>query len=161
MRVLLYPTLLATSSATVIVSPNLLFGSDITSETGTQILRMTYGEPTPGNPLGLVEGIIAEGANGGPVFRTVANLTLDAPNLSGVSSHDVYSKPLQLQLEGPITFFDDGRMQIEQRNLVAEDIEVNAVSFGIVTVTIPLQIPDNGAYLNFISNPIKEIPAVQ
>ena len=160
-RVLLYPTLLATSSATVIVSPNLLFGSDITSETGTQILRMTYGEPTPGNPLGLVEGIIAEGANGGPVFRTVANLTLDAPNLSGVSSHDVYSKPFQLQLEGPITFFDDGRMQIEQRNLVAEDIEVNAVSFGIVTVTIPLQIPDNGAYLNFISNPIKEIPAVQ
>ncbi|MDK9558878.1 Ig-like domain-containing protein [Marinobacter sp. M216] len=160
-RVLLYPTLLATSSARVIVSANLLLGSDITSDTGTQILRMTYGEPTDDNPLGLVEGVIVEGANGGPVFKTEANLTLDAPELSGVDSHDVYSKPLTLKLEGPITFFDDGRMQIEQRNVVQEDIIVNATSFGFVDVKIPLRIPALGTYLNFISNPIKEIPAQQ
>ncbi|MBD3640505.1 MAG: Ig-like domain-containing protein [Marinobacter sp.] len=158
-RVLLYPTLLATSSARVIVSANLLLGSDITSDTGTQILRMTYGEPTEENPLGLVEGVIIEGADGSPIFQTQADLTLDAPNLSGVTSHDVYSKPLTLQLEGPITFFDDGRMQIEQRNLIAEDITVNAVSFGFVPVEIPLRIPSGGTFLNFISNPIKEIPA--
>lgn len=157
-RVLLYPTLLATTSARVIVSANLLLGSDITSDTGTQILRMTYGQPTEDNPLGLVEGVIVEGADGSPVFKTRADLTLDAPNLSGVTSHDVYSKPLTLELEGPITFFDDGRMQIAQRNLIAEDITVNAVSFGLVPVEIPLRIPSGGTYLNFISNPIKEIP---
>ncbi|MFO7528049.1 MAG: Ig-like domain-containing protein [Marinobacter sp.] len=160
-RVLLYPTLLATTSARVIVSANLMLGSDITSDTGTQILRMTYGQPTEDNPLGLVEGVIVEGADRGPVFQAQADLTLDAPNLSGVTSHDVYSKPLTLQLEGPITFFDDGRMQIEQRNLVAEDITVNAVSFGLVPVEIPLRIPSGGTLLNFISNPIKEIPAKQ
>lgn len=160
-RVLLYPTMLTTTSAQVVVSADLLFGADINSNTGTQILRMTYGEPTADNPMGLVEGRIVEGANGGPVFQTVANLTLDAPNLDGVTSHDLYSKPLTLNLEGPITFFDDGRMQIEQRNTVAEDITVNAVSFGIVPVEIPLRIPAEGTYLNFLSNPIKEIPASQ
>lgn len=157
-RVLLYPTLLATTSATVVVSANLLLGGDIDSETGTQILRMTYGEPTEDNPLGLVEGLISEGPDGKPTFSTIADLTLDAPNLSGVTSHDVYSKPVQLQLSGPITFFDDGRMQIEQRTTVAEDIIVNAVSFGFVPVEIPLRLPTEGVYLNFISNPIKEIP---
>ncbi len=157
-RVLLYPTMLATSSATVIVSANALLGSDIESTTGPQILRMTYGTPTEDNPLGLVEGVIVEGPSGGPVFRTVADLTLDAPNLTGATTHDLYSKPLTLQLEGPINFFDDGRMQIEQRNTVAEDITVNATLAGI-PVTIPLRIPAQGAYLNFLSNPIKEIPA--
>ncbi|MDX1755109.1 MAG: Ig-like domain-containing protein [Marinobacter sp.] len=156
-RVLLYPTQLATTSATVVVSASLLLGSDINSATGTQILRMTYGEPTEDNPLGLVEGIISEGPDGRPIFSATADLTLDAPNLSGVSSHDVYSKPVQLKLSGPITFFDDGRMQIEERNVEAEDITVNAVAFG-VDVEIPLRIPAEGVYLNFITNPIKEIP---
>lgn len=157
-RVLLYPTQLATTSATVIVSANLAFGSDITSATGTQILRMTYGEPTEDNPMGLVEGVIKEGPDGDPIFETVADLTLDAPNLSGVDSHDVYSKPVQLKLQGKITFFDDGRMQIEQRNTEISPITVNATSFGFVGVEIPLEIPEQGVYLNFISNPIKEIP---
>ncbi|MFL1456166.1 Ig-like domain-containing protein [Marinobacter sp. GN3S48] len=157
-RILLYPTQLATTSATVFVSANLLLGSDIESSTGTQILRMTYGEPSEDNPLGLVEGVISEGPDGRPTFSTTADLTLDAPNLSGVDSHDVYSKPVQLKLSGPITFFDDGRMQIEQRTIEAEDITVNAVSFGLVAVEIPLQIPESGVYLNFLSNPIKEIP---
>ena len=157
-RVLLYPTQLATTSANVMVSANLLLGSDITSQTGTQILRMTYGEPTEDNPLGLVEGVIREDENGRPIFKTVAELTLDAPNLSGVDSHDVYSKPVTLKLEGDINFFDDGRMQIEQRNIEASPITVNATSFGFVGVQIPLEIPEAGVYLNFISNPIKEIP---
>lgn len=158
-RVLLYPTQLATTSATVFVSADALLGSDIESNTGTQILRMTYGEPSEDNPLGLVEGLIREGIDGGPIFETTAELTLDAPNLDGVDSHDVYSKPVTLKLRGDITFFDDGRMQIEQWTTEAEDIIVNAVSFLIVPVEIPLQIPENGVYLNFISNPIKEIPA--
>jgi hypothetical protein len=100
-----------------------------------------------------------------------------------------------LNLDGPITFFDDGRMQIEQRNNNAPDINVlvsteNAILdsgielisclggllFGDTSacenlldessedtgaVLIPLTIPEGGIYLNFISNPIKELPIEQ
>ncbi|SFR51109.1 Ig-like domain-containing protein [Marinobacter gudaonensis] len=187
-RVLLYPTLLATTSASVFLDG---FGEQ---STGPQILRMTYGESTEDNSLGLVEGIIIEGEDGRPTFKTTAKLTLDAPNLSlplaSALSHDLYSKEFELNLAGPIVFFDDGRMQIEQRNSIASPIDVNVevevpllggfIDFfqcidngnsfteclsGSGTdsgdINIPLEIPQQGVYLNFISNPIKEIPAEQ
>ncbi|KAA1170718.1 hypothetical protein FWJ25_18510 [Marinobacter salinexigens] len=187
-RVLLYPTMLATTSASVFLDG---FGENAT---GPQVLRMRYGTPTEDNPLGLVEGIIVEGEDGNPTFQTVANLTLDAPNLqlplASALSHDLYSKPFTLELSGPILFFDDGRMQIEQRNLNEPPIEVNVeveipilggfmdffqcVSAGNSLadclsgngtdsgdISIPLIIPQAGIWLNFISNPVKEIPAVQ
>jgi len=189
-RVLLYPTMLATTSASVFLDG---FGEQAT---GPQILRMTYGEPTEDNPMGLVEGLIVEGEDGHPTFMTTADLTLDAPNLSlpiaSALSHDLYSKPVTLELDGPIVFFDDGRMQVEQRNNNSPGIDVRVnvtvpiigefLSYaacveergltGIVTcladsstetergdITIPLVIPEQGVYLNFISNPVKEIPA--
>lgn len=60
-----------------------------------------------------------------------------------------------------MTFFDDGRMQVEQRNLNIPEINVRAVALGVFTIDIPLIIPQQGAYLNFISNPVKEIPSEQ
>lgn len=188
-RVLLYPTLLMTTNASVFLDG---LGEQ---RTGPQILRMTYGEPTEDNPLGLVEGVIVEGPDGRPTFITTADLTLDAPDLTvpleGTLRHNLYSYPFSLELEGPITFFDDGRMQIEQRNtnnpalnvLVTTDNALLDAGVDLLTcvvslfsdcgglldqtstdtgaVKIPLQIPDQGVYLNFISNPIKEIPAQQ
>lgn len=189
-RVLLYPTMLATTSASVFLEG---FGEQAT---GPQILRMRYETPTEDNPMGLVEGVIIEGDDGGPVFKTTAELTLDAPNLhlpidDGLE-HNLYSKAFTLVLEGPIVFFDDGRMQITQINSNAPPINVNVnvtipgvsefLSYsacidergfaGIFTclvdsstetergdITIPLEIPPQGVYLNFLSNPIKEIPA--
>lgn len=187
-RVLLYPTMLATTSASVFLDG---FGEQTT---GPQILRMTYGTPTEGNPQGLVEGLIIEDEQGRPRFQTTANLTLDAPNLSlplaQALSHDLYSKPFTLELNGPIVFFDDGRMQVEQRNTNVPPIQVNVeVEIPLIggfidffqcigagnslsdclsgsgtdsgDIQIPLQIPEQGVYLNFISNPVKEIPAEQ
>ncbi|MCK7553005.1 Ig-like domain-containing protein [Marinobacter goseongensis] len=174
-RILLYPTMLPTTSASVFLTG---FGAQVT---GPQVLRMTYSEPTEDNPLGLVEGVIFEGENG-PRFRTTTELSLDAPNLAlpdgGILlEHNLYSLRLPLNLEGPITFFDDGRMQIEQRNLnqAALSVEVSVAVPVVSTITellanllsggdsdavinIPLIIPAGGVYLNFISNPIKEIP---
>lgn len=160
-RVLLYPTMLVASSASVFLKADadFLALAEIEEPTGPQIIRMTYGEPTEDNPLGLVEGLISEGSDGRPYFSTVANLTLDAPNLApleGIAEHNLYSYPIQLLLDGPITFFDDGRMQIEQRNTAAAPINVQIGGGGVAD--IPLQIPEGGIYLNFISNPIKEIP---
>lgn len=191
-RVLLYPTMLATTSASVFLD---LLGEQAT---GPQVLRMTYGEPTEDNPMGLVEGIIVEGEDGQPTFMTTANLTLDAPNLAlpdggTVLQHNLYSYPITLELKGPIVFFDDGRMQVVQRNTNAPSINVLVSSSNVLlepvldlascfggllsfdltacealvsgdssdvsTVAIPLAIPADGVYLNFLSNPIKEIPA--
>ncbi|GGE76943.1 hypothetical protein GCM10011533_31610 [Streptosporangium jomthongense] len=190
-RVLLYPTMLVTTPAKVWY--NLLGPSE--SNTGPQILRMRYQEPTENNPMGLVEGRIVTGENGGPRFQVDADLLLDAPNLDlpieGLLAHNLFSYPFKLELDGPITFFDDGRMQIEQRNsntpLITVDVagSNNATSglLGFVSclgsiftggglsaceelangngkaVQLPLKIPPQGVYLNFISNPVKDLPA--
>ena len=132
---------------------------------------------------------------------------MDAPNLhlpiEGLLQHNLYSYPFTLDLEGDIVFFDDGRMQIEQRNVaprIPADITVsvtvdapvisdflnflkdpeeslrefacaldflNVLDFCDSTtesvpagdIEIPLFIPENGVYLNFISNPVKDLPA--
>ncbi|MGF2688063.1 Ig-like domain-containing protein [Marinobacter sp. DUT-3] len=189
-KILLYPTMLAATSATVVLDG---LGDQVT---GPQVLRMRYSEGSDGVRDELIEGIIIEGEDGNPLFKTSAELTLDAPNLvvplEGALQHNLYSYPITLQLDGPITFFDDGRMQIEQRNINAPEINVlvstesaildsgisltsclGGLLFGSTdeceellagdteesgAVLIPLTIPEQGIYLNFLSNPIKEIP---
>lgn len=189
-RVLLYPTMLVTSPATVWY--NLLGPSE--SETGPQILRMRYQEPTEDNPLGLIESRIVRGENGGTYYEVDADLLLDAPNLhlpiEGLLAHNLFSYPFTLELEGPITFFDDGRMQVALHNTNTPLINVDvagssSASTGLLgfvsclgsiftgggisaceeladgngkAVKLPLKIPPEGVYLNFISNPVKEIP---
>ena len=74
--------------------------------------------------------------------------------------HDLYSRPFYFDLEGDITFFDDGRMQIEQRNTNVVNIDVLAKPLGL-NIDLPLQILAGGTYLNFISNPVKDLPAEQ
>ncbi len=163
--VLLYPTLLATTSTDVYIDLPLLLGGEQTSTTGPQILRMRYAKDDPECTSdcarnSLIPGIIVEGEDG-PVFKTEAELFLDAPNLEAPldATHNLYSYPFTLKLEGPVKFFDDGRMQVEQRNTNVPEINVVAVAFESATVEIPLFIPQQGVYLNFLSNPIKEIPA--
>ena len=122
-EVLLYPMLLATTPTNVFLA---VLGEQTT---GTQVLRMQYSTPSEGNPEGLVPGMITTGANGQPVFKTKSMLTLDAPNLElpeggQILSHNLYNYPLPLDLVGDITFFDDGRMQIEQRNQNVPPINV-------------------------------------
>jgi hypothetical protein len=163
--VLLYPTLLATTSTDVYIDLPFLLGGEQTSTTGPQILRMRYAKDDPDCTSNcarnsLIPGIIIEGEDG-PVFKTEAELFLDAPNLQAPlnATHNLYSYPFTLKLEGPVRFFNDGRMQVEQRTTNVPQINVVAVAFASATVEIPLIIPEQGVYLNFLSNPIKEIPA--
>ncbi|MEC9040444.1 MAG: Ig-like domain-containing protein [Pseudomonadota bacterium] len=174
----LYPTLLATSSISVFTKIKLAGLIPLQEETvtNTQVLRMRYAKDDPscsGSNCArnsLIPGVIAEGENGQPVFITKADLLLDAPDmvipLGG--THDLYGRPFTLDLKGDITFFDDGRMQIEQRNVNfvgnADELLVTANTAGIsqiglVTIKLPLEIPVGGTYLNFISNPVKDLPA--
>ncbi len=164
--VLLYPTLLGTTSIDVHLS--LL---STVSTTGPQVLRMRYAKDDP-NCTGascprnsLIPGIIVEGDEGQTVFKTKADLFLDAPELSaralGINlplSHNLESYPLTLDLEGDVVFYDDGRMQVEQRNVNVPAIDVEAVALGFINTEIPLIIPEQGVYLNFVSNPVKDLP---
>ena len=170
----LYPTQLATTSISVFTELRVFGFIPLQEEsiTNTQVLRMRYAKDDPAcsgpgcSRSGLIPGVITEGENGQPVFKTRAELMLDAPDMEIPlgGRHDLYGREFVLELEGNITFFDDGRMQIEQRNSNLVDINVRARALGvpggeIVTIDLPLQIPEQGVYLNFISNPVKEIPA--
>lgn len=167
----LYPTLLTTTSISVWTN---VFGIlQEESITNTQVLRMRYSkdpsceEDCPRDQL--IRGVITEGAQGQPVFVTQAELLIDAPDMEIPmgGTHDLYGRPFTLELEGDITFFDDGRMQIEQRNtnrvggqeelLVTADA-LGLSGLGLATIRLPLEIPVGGTYLNFISNPVKDLP---
>ncbi|WP_369986206.1 Ig-like domain-containing protein [Thalassolituus sp.] len=134
--VLLYPMLLATTPTNVFLAA---LGEQTT---GTQVLRMRYATPSEDNPQGLVPGMIVTGDRGQPIFKTKVTLSLDAPNLElpeggQILSHNLYNYPLPLHLVGDITFFDDGRMQIEQRNQNVPPINV-LVNLNIESVLGPL-----------------------
>ena len=169
----LYPTQLATTSISVFTELRVFGFIPLQEEsiTNTQVLRMRYAKDDPAcsgpgcSRSGLIPGVITEGEDGQPVFKTRAELMLDAPDMEIPlgGRHDLYGREFVLELEGNITFFDDGRMQIEQRNSNLVDINVRARALGvpggeIVTIDLPLQIPEQGVYLNFITNPVKEIP---
>ncbi|WP_295718786.1 Ig-like domain-containing protein [uncultured Halovibrio sp.] len=176
----LYPTMLATSSISVFtkvgVIPEIIELQEETV-TNTQILRMRYAKDDPACEAAcernsLIPGVITTGDNGQPIFRTEAELLIDAPDMAVPlgGTHDLYGRPFTLELKGDITFFDDGRMQIEQwnTNIVGNHdsdgellVTANTAGFedlGLVTLELPLEIPERGVYLNFISNPVKDLP---
>ena len=145
-RVLLYPTQLAATSLSVFLD---VFGEQAT---GPTILRMRYEPRTEDNPEGLIPGRIFEGPDGGTRFETVVQLYLDGPNLSlpaaQLLEHDLYSKEITLKLEGPIRFFDDGRMQVTLLSVEAIPLDVN------VDIVLPLvgDVPVLGDLLNLVTD---------
>jgi len=176
--VLLYPMRLITSSVDVYISlpdvplvGTLLEGlaGPLVASTNPMVLRMRYAKDDPSCTSNcarnsLIPGIIIEGDDGVPLFKTSADVFLDAPSLSAPlgATHNIYSMAFTLNLEGPVEFLDDGRMQIIQRNTTSADLNATAaLAGGLITIDIPLAIPVKSANLTFISNPVKEIPVVQ
>ncbi|MBZ0335760.1 Ig-like domain-containing protein [Marinobacter sp. AL4B] len=175
-RVDLYPTLLTTSSISVFTQLEVL-GLLLQEEsiTNTQVLRMRYTKDDPScetdcSRKSLIPGVITKGDRGQPVFITQAELLIDAPDMEIPlgGTHDLYGRAFTLELKGDITFFDDGRMQIVQINTnrvgLEDELLVTAdalgiASAGLATIRLPLEIPVGGAYLNFITNPVKDLPA--
>ena len=113
---------------------------------------MRYEPRTEDNPEGLIPGRIFEGPDEGTRFETVAQLYLDGPNLSlpaaQLLEHDLYSKEITLKLEGPIRFFDDGRMQVTLLSVEAIPLDVN------VDIVLPLvgDVPVLGDLLNLVTD---------
>ena len=163
-RVNIYPTLLQTSSVDVFGRLALAFFplGDFTIPTGAQVMRIRYQEDGNGNRTQPVTGWIRETPDG-PVFETRLDLYLSAPYLEPAAlgltlAHDLYSYPLSLDLVGDVTFLDDGRLRIEQRNQAAQSVEVD-ITFRrdgeVAAANMTLGIPPGGVFLNYISAPIK------
>ncbi|MEO8701250.1 MAG: Ig-like domain-containing protein [Kofleriaceae bacterium] len=120
-------------------------GIPLTTATGTSVMRIR--EPAD-RPL---EGYIIE-RDGGPVMVVALELYLDAPEMSlPLSQHDMHSKPLAVELEGPLTFEPDGRLAITLRNLADMPIEVGINAPLGITGTVALVAPAGEMQLRLVS----------
>ncbi|MCK7553003.1 Ig-like domain-containing protein [Marinobacter goseongensis] len=138
------PSILATTSSSVWafidtsfvdLFPDFVLSVDLEENeeiaTGPMLMRIRYAENEQGDfvPPG---GKILTNNNGELTFATTLDVYLDAPFLNpsiGPANlgHNLRSYPINgLELRGPITFLDDGRMQIALENLnpVPIDVEV-------------------------------------
>lgn len=130
--------------------------------TGPQMLRMRYADyDGDGYRSDLIKGWISND-DGQLTLTADVDLYLDAPYVSilGIgfpqSTHDLTSYPLSMELSGPVTFLDDGRMLVEQYNLSRVDIPVDFTdSDGGNLGNADLYIPERGNYLKFVSETIK------
>ncbi|HEY5937729.1 MAG TPA: Ig-like domain-containing protein [Kofleriaceae bacterium] len=111
------------------LSPQMLLGTSlsldatvgitINNDTGTTLMRIR--EPSTG-PL---KGFIVDD-NGKPKIIASLALYMDAPDLSiPLTSHDLHSKELLVQLEGPVTFLPDGQIRIQLSNVTDIPISIH------------------------------------
>lgn len=151
-KVAVYPTLLMASSlsvhATILLVPQEI-------PTGPQVMRLRYEADDNGQRTQPITGWIRD-SGAGPVFEATLDLFLDAPYLHPPLSlpHNLHNYALDgVQVSGPISFLNDGRMQIEQVSLGALPINVSIASGA---ATVRLLIPEGGINLTYISAPIKQ-----
>ncbi|WP_417531510.1 Ig-like domain-containing protein [Marinobacter lipolyticus] len=136
------PSILATTSSSVWAFidtsfvdafPDFVLSVDLSENeeipTGPMLMRIRYDENDDGHSVP-PKGKIRSDENGDLTFETTLNVYLDAPYLNpsiGPANlgHNLRSYPIdQLVLKGPITFLDDGRMQIALENVEAVPIDV-------------------------------------
>ncbi|WP_297798033.1 Ig-like domain-containing protein [uncultured Marinobacter sp.] len=136
------PSILATTSSSVWAFidtsfvdafPDFVLSVDLSENeeipTGPMLMRIRYDENDDGHSVA-PKGRIRSDENGDLTFETTLNVYLDAPYLNpsiGPANlgHNLRSYPIdQLVLKGPITFLEDGRMQIALDNVEAVPIDV-------------------------------------
>ncbi|MCH8500260.1 MAG: Ig-like domain-containing protein [Marinobacter sp.] len=135
----IFPSVLATTGNDVWVRidtsfidafPNFILSVDLNQNeripTGPMLMRILYQDNGP------AKGYLFNDDSGQLMFRTTLNVLLDAPYLNpslgpANLSHNLRSYLLpNLQVRGPVTFLDDGRMQISLTNQNAIPINVDA-----------------------------------
>lgn len=160
-QVLIYPTVLVTTSLNTFA--DILIAGESEIPTGPQVMRIRYaGNGASGKPI---NGYIRTNAQGVTVLDITLNVYLDAPELEphalGLTmAHDLHSYPLSLQLSGPVTLLEDGRMIIEQANVVASsdiDVSIGLELFGVLigAANMQLGIPQGGIALRYLGAPMR------
>ncbi|WP_375176448.1 Ig-like domain-containing protein [Marinobacter mobilis] len=147
----IFPSFLATSSNDLWVRidtsfidafPDFILSVDLSEHeripTGPMFMRIRYADDGAGNDVP-PKGAIYNDDNGQLSFRTTLDVYLDAPYLNpslgpAVLNHNLRSYPINnLTISGPITFLDDGRMQIALSN--ESPITINADVEGTIEIT--------------------------
>jgi hypothetical protein len=162
----LYPTTIYTSSVDVYVEidPVLaLIVQDIGAiPTGPMSMRMRFQKDSKGERNELIDGFIFTNDEGQLTLETELDIYLDAPYLApeilgSTLNHNLRSFPInKLMVSGPITFLNDGRMQIEQSNIedvTLKDINIygTVAAIGYINMSVSMRIPNNGLLLNYLS----------
>lgn len=152
---------LATQCQPVVLSPQAMYATSLAmtaqtalapigTKTGTNIMRVR--EPT-GGP---VMGYIMDDGTGKPKFVTTLELYMDAPDMSVLlSSHDLHSKKLTLDLEGPVTFLPDGRIAISLSNKA--DVPVTVAISGPLSGTVKMVLPKGAMHLQLSSPALRGV----
>ncbi|MEP5224387.1 MAG: hypothetical protein ABJQ67_12445, partial [Marinobacter sp.] len=158
-KVNLWPSIVMGTSLELYIHSNAIGAFDYIagSLTGPQIMRMRYAGSDGKQPI---TGWISE-KNESAVLSMNMELYLDTPyafDWDPISNPgDMRSVPLEMNLEGGVTFLDDGRMAVEQVNSNRIDIfaDIYKGGDGDAVGYIDLFIPEHGSRINMISEPIK------
>ena len=155
----IYPTLLLTSSLDTYAVLSLVVAKEVkVIPTGPQVMRVRYQNNGSGR-IEPVTGYIRQDPTHGAILQIQLEVYLDAPYLrpdvfgAGLA-HSLYSAPLTLDLEGPVTLLPDGRMEIRQLNPVASTNIQVVIGLGLATMT--LGIPAEGVNLQYTAPPLKQ-----
>jgi hypothetical protein len=78
--------------------------------------------------------------------------------------HNLRSYQVTMSLTGPVSFLDDGRMVVQQRNENPIDIDLKLYTanfeglwLGSAHGRMPYRIPQKGVFLQMVSEPIKKM----
>jgi Bacterial Ig-like domain len=124
----------------------------INNDTGTSVMRVRDAAAGP------VTGYIID-RDGSPVLVAALDLYMDAPDLSiPLSSHDLHSKRLAVTLDGPVTFFADGRIAITLSNTAALPVTVTVDAPIVGQGTIGMEVPAREMKLQLVSPALRGGP---
>jgi len=158
-KVKLWPSVVMGTSLDLYIESEFASAFDYGAGTlsGPQIMRMRYSGETRSEPI---TGWISQQGQGAQLSMNM-DLYLDAPyaiEWSPISNpSNLSSYPIQMVLEGGLTFLDDGRMKVEQynTNLINLDVDTWSSGGGARQGYMDLLIPEYGSRINMISEPIK------
>lgn len=145
----------------VAMSPQVMFGTStsihattsvglaLDNPTGAVIMRLR--EPSSGPITGYIYD-----AGGTPHLQVELALYMDAPDMSiTLSTHDLHSKPLQLVLDGPVNFLEDGRIAIDLSNTADMPVTINISNSLLGSGAVDLLVPQGLMTLQLISPPVR------
>jgi hypothetical protein len=154
--VTIYPQALMTTSITMYAKTILGW---LENPTGPQIMRIRP-DYVDGKSIPNTGYIVRDPETNRPMFQSTMHVYLDAPGLApkilGIELEtNMHSLPLTLELYGPVTFLEDGRMEIQLSNTEIVDIDVIIESF-LGDSNVYLKIPKGELSINLVSKIVKQ-----
>jgi len=155
--VYMYPQALMTTTVTMYAKTILGW---LENPTGPQVMRMRPNYDENGKSVPTVGYITWDESTQQAIITTTMNVYLDAPGLApkilGLELHtNMHSLPLTIELQGPVKFMEDGRMEITLSNQQTVDIDVVIESF-LGDSDVFLKIPKGELSINMVSKMTKQ-----